>query len=109
VDESGSIASYLAEVRRLPVLRREDEAMSLLSARSGDEEAHRRVIEGYLELTAILAVRLAPRWLGWLDAVQEANLVLLETVNDDSVAVPASCLADRLLEHFDSLEPPERR
>lgn len=96
-------------MRGLPLLSRDEEAALLVSARSGDEEAHRRVIEGYLELMAMLAFRLAPPWLGWLDAVQEANLVLLQTVNDDSVDVPAACLATRLIDHFDSLEPPERR
>ena len=74
-----------------------------------DEAALRRVIEGYLELTAMLALRLAPPWLGWLDAVQEGNLVLLQTVNDDAVVVPATCLASRLVDQFDSLEPPEHR
>jgi hypothetical protein len=72
-------------VRSLPVLSRDDAEEVLALARSGDEPAHRRVIEGYLELTAVLALRLAPPWLAWLDAVQEANLVLLQTVDDDSV------------------------
>ena len=94
-------------MRDLPLLSRADESSILAVARTGDELARRQVLQGNLELAAVLALRLAPPWLAWLDAMQEANLVLLQTVDDDSVAVPATCLASRILDYFNSLNPPD--
>jgi DNA-directed RNA polymerase sigma subunit (sigma70/sigma32) len=98
------LATYLGEVRELPVLSPSEESELLSRGRNGDEEARQRVIEGYLELTAVLAIRLAPDWMRSLDAVQEGNAVLTPLVDDTSVPRPAVRLTDALLAHFEGLE-----
>jgi hypothetical protein len=65
------------------------------SARQADHLA-----DVYLELTALLALRLAPDWMRPLDAIQEGNLVLLRLVDDASVGQPATRLSDAMLAHF---------
>jgi DNA-directed RNA polymerase sigma subunit (sigma70/sigma32) len=104
---SEDITRYLDETRKLPLLSRAEESVLLAQVRQGNKDAEPRVIEGNLELTARLGLRLAPLWLGPIDAIQEANLVLLRTVEDAAVDHPASVLTDRLVTHFESLSPPE--
>lgn len=98
--EEQNLADYLSEVRQFPLLTLTAEREGLKRAREGDEPARKRVIEGHLELTALLALRLAPEWLRPLDAVQEANIVLVRLIDDPSVAHPAARLTDALLAHF---------
>jgi DNA-directed RNA polymerase sigma subunit (sigma70/sigma32) len=98
--EDEKLAVYLSEVRQLPLLTFTEEREGLQRAREGDESARRRVIEGHLELAALLALRLAPTWMRPLDAVQEANLVLIRLIDDTSVDHPAARLTDTLLAHF---------
>jgi DNA-directed RNA polymerase sigma subunit (sigma70/sigma32) len=98
--ENKHLADYLEKVRQIPLLTSGEERESLKRAREGDESARRRVIEGYLEVTALLALRLAPDWMRPLDAIQEGNIVLLRLVDDVSVAVPAARLSEALVAHF---------
>jgi DNA-directed RNA polymerase sigma subunit (sigma70/sigma32) len=100
------MTKYLDETRKLPVLSRAEESVLLARVRQGDKDAERRVIEGNLELTALLALRLAPSWLGPIGAIHEANLVLVRTVGDVAVDQPATVLAGRLVRHFETLSPP---
>lgn len=58
------------------------------------------MIEGYLELTALLALRLAPDWMRPLDAIQEGNIVLIRLVDDAAADHPAAHLTDAMLTHF---------
>lgn len=50
------LVNYLEKVRQIPLLASRDEAVTLKRAREGDESARKRVIEGYLEVTALLAL-----------------------------------------------------
>jgi DNA-directed RNA polymerase sigma subunit (sigma70/sigma32) len=102
--EDELLATYLHEVRELPVLSPSEERDLLTRGRNGDEAARKRVIEGYLELIAVLAIRLAPDWMGSIDAIQEGNVVLTRLVDEMSVARPAVRLTDALLAHFEGLE-----
>ena len=99
------LAAYLREVRELPVLGQgeEGDALARSRTRAGDETARRRLIEGYLELTALLAIRLAPDGMRPLDAIQEANLVLIRLVDDTAVTRLAARLTDAIVERFDEL------
>lgn len=99
-----NLALYLAEVRKLPLLTPAEERDALKRAREGDEAARRRVIEGYLELTTLLALRLAPEGMRPLDAVQEAHVVLFRLVDDASVENPAARLTDAILALFRRLD-----
>jgi hypothetical protein len=98
------LATYLREVRDLPVLTPIEEREALALGRNGDDAARSRVIEGYLELTALLAARLAPDWMRSIDAIQEANVVLTQLVDDKSVPRPAVRLTGELVAHFEDLE-----
>lgn len=89
---------YLAEIRAIPPISAEDEQALLKAARAGDAAAQRRVTESYLELTCLLAVKLAPPAMSWLDAVQEANRTLLSLIQDERVDCPALSLAQRIFE-----------
>lgn len=99
-----NLALYLSEVRSLPLLTLTEERDVLKRAREGDEAARRRVIEGYLELVTLLALRLAPEGMRPIDAIQEANLVLLRLVDDASVDRPAAHLTDAILALFRRLD-----
>ena len=94
------LVNYLEKVRQIPLLASRDEAVTLKRAREGDESARKRVIEGYLEVTALLALRLAPDWMRPLDAIQEGNIVLVRLVDDATVAHPAARLSEALSAHF---------
>src|SRR5438309_10068136 len=99
------LAAYLRDVRDLPVLGQGEEGDALARSRTrpGDQRARKRLIEGHLELTALLAIRLAPGRMRPLDAIQEANLVLIRLVDDPSVTRLAARPPDALLERFDEL------
>jgi len=94
------VADYLNEVGRLPRLSPGDERQELLRAAEGDHDARKRVIEGNLEVAARLALRLAPNWMRALDAIQEANLVLVRLVVDGVGGQPADRLSDELISHY---------
>jgi len=79
------LAVYLKEVRAEPLLPRSEELRLLPLAHAGDEAAKMRLIQGLLELTAILALRVAPDWLPPLDALQIGNIELIRAVEDASV------------------------
>lgn len=55
--EDDQLADYLAAVRQFPRLTHTEERDLLKRAREGDNSARKRVIEGHLELTAVLALR----------------------------------------------------
>jgi len=94
------LAEYLNEVGRLPRLSPGDEPQLLLRGAEGDHDARKRVIEGNLEVAARLALRLAPHWMRPLDAVQEANLVLVRLVEDGVGGQPADRLSEELVRHY---------
>jgi DNA-directed RNA polymerase sigma subunit (sigma70/sigma32) len=103
VDDT-NLATYLSDVRNLQWLRRSEAHVLLSAGRQGDDDAQRRVVEGHLELAALLALQLSPEWLPPLDAIQEANVVLSRLIDDRSVPSPASALSARILEHYRELE-----
>jgi DNA-directed RNA polymerase sigma subunit (sigma70/sigma32) len=94
------LGDYLEKVREIPLLAPGEERECLKRAREGDESARRRLIESYLEVTALLVLRLAPDWMRPLDTIQEGNIVILRLVDDASVADPAARLSDALVAHF---------
>lgn len=94
---------YLAEVSALPVPDEGTEAALLSDARGGDDAAKKRVIEGLLLLTANAAKVAHPPGMSGLDAIQEANLVLVRIVEDPAVAKPRAVLAQAVTDHLGSL------
>lgn len=97
---------YLQGVRALPWVEPEDVPGLLRRARVGDPEARQRLIEGHLELTALLAWNLRPVWLAPVDAVQEANLILVRLVEDPACATPGAEIAAALDDFFRNMPQP---
>ena len=61
--------------------RREEQRLATLG-QEGNQEALHSVIKSHLERTARLALQLAPPSLRPLDAIQEANLVLVRAARE---------------------------
>jgi hypothetical protein len=87
-DDDQLLQQYLSDVRAVPDLGRETLGDLLARARDGEAEAEARVLEALLEVTAVLTQHLAPPTMRTLDAIQEANLVLMSLVRDRDVQVP---------------------
>jgi hypothetical protein len=72
----------------MPILFASDESELLAASRTGDATARKRLFDSYLELAALLALRLGPVWMRPLDAIQGANVVLGRLLDDGSVISP---------------------
>ena len=70
---------YLAEIRRYPLLSREEETeYAKAYAEDGDQQAARNLVTGNLRLVGALEYRRA--WVNIMDLVQEGNIGLAEAV-----------------------------
>ncbi|GIX49488.1 MAG: RNA polymerase sigma factor [Candidatus Tectimicrobiota bacterium] len=72
-----SLATYLAEVRRLPLLTPEEEAELGRRIRRGDEEALRKLVAHNLRFVVQIAARYQGHGLPLADLINEGNLGLL--------------------------------
>jgi hypothetical protein len=104
VSEDEALELYFKDVRSLPRIDRAVIADLLQRTRSGDGEAETELARGLLELTAVLTRHLAPPTMRTLDAIQEANLVLMALLQDRSVASPVHALPGALSRRFAHLE-----
>src|SRR5260370_2406488 len=106
-DEDAFLGAYINDVRQeFAVLGTAEEEALSRRARDGDQEALHRVVKHHLLPTALLALELAPLSAPPLDAIQEANLVLLRLVERGlSGNELRSALADRLPGLFPGLWP----
>ena len=89
---------YIAEIRRqslIPI----DERQLMNAARERDVKAKDELIKSYLYITALIALRLARPTMTPLDAIREANLVLLRLI-DKGVEKPAVELGPTIEKHF---------
>jgi RNA polymerase primary sigma factor len=75
-----ALAAYLAEIRRIPLLSREQEVELAKRVAAGDAEAERRMVEANLRLVVMVARRYMNRGLSLLDLIEEGNLGLLRAV-----------------------------
>jgi len=75
-----NLAVYLNEIRRLPVLTREEEHELARRIRAGDETAKQTMIESNLRLVVQIARRYINRGLPLPDLIEEGNLGLLRAV-----------------------------
>ena len=91
------VEEYLADVRATSVVL-PNEAELRRRARAGDKAVCKELITSYLSLAAELGLRLAPNRLTELEAIQEANLVLMRVVTDEES--PAVTLGPCLAAHF---------
>jgi RNA polymerase primary sigma factor len=75
-----ALAAYLAEIRRISLLTREQEVELAKQVAAGDTEAERRMVEANLRLVVMVARRYVSRGLSLLDLIEEGNLGLLRAV-----------------------------
>lgn len=72
---------YLAEIRRYPLLSREEEQLAAEAFFTrGDVEAGRRLVTGNLRLVVKIALEYKRAWVQVMDLVQEGNIGLSEAV-----------------------------
>ena len=98
--EDDLLKTYYADARAMALPEGAEAARLLAQARAGDDRARTRFIQGLLEYTAGCAVAHAGGDRSELDAIQEANLVLMRLVNDVDVADPRAALPSALGQHF---------
>jgi RNA polymerase primary sigma factor len=75
-----ALAVYQAEIRRIPLLTREEEVELAKRVAAGDADAERRLVEGNLRLVFKIARRYMNRGLPLADLINEGNLGLLRAV-----------------------------
>jgi len=75
-----NLGVYLSEIRRIPVLSREEEHALAVRVRAGDEKAKARLTESNLRLVVQVARRYLNRGLPLPDLIEEGNLGLLRAV-----------------------------
>lgn len=103
MNDAQLLEDYLTEVRSLPTVPVTERASLLALARGGDAVARRRAIESLLLEAATVATRDCPVGMRALDAIQEANVVVVRLVDDDQTPDPAAVLDDAVRGHFASL------
>jgi RNA polymerase primary sigma factor len=74
------IEIYLAEIRRIPLLTREEETELAKRVAAGDEAARKRMVESNLRLVVMLARRYQGRGLPLADLIAEGNVGLIRAV-----------------------------
>jgi len=72
---------YLGEIKRYPLLERQEERDLWIAMRNGDETARRTLILSYLRLVVSLARGYRNRGVEFLDLVEEGNLGLITAVD----------------------------
>jgi RNA polymerase sigma-32 factor len=79
--KSDALHRYLAEVRRHPLLSREEEQqLALHYYRTGDTEAAQRLVLGNLRLVVKIAFEFVRLYQNALDLIQEGNIGLMQAV-----------------------------
>ena len=96
---------YLADIETVPELSRDQEVALIKLARTGDQGAKKKLVEAHLRWAAILADLLKPDSMSPIDAIQEANLVLMRLVDRADVESIGSELGNAVKAHFDSTYP----
>jgi hypothetical protein len=103
VQDDQLLGEYLSEVRSLPIASAAERASGLALTRGGDAAARKRYIESLLLEAATVATDECPQGIRPLDAIQEANVVLVHLVDDSQVPDPANVLIDAVRHHLSSM------
>ena len=75
------VKRYLSEIRRYPILSREEEReIALEFERTGSEETALRLITSNLRLVVKIALEYQSTWTSLLDLIQEGNVGLMQAV-----------------------------
>lgn len=76
--EDGALASYLADLKRHPLLTREEERRYARAARAGDEMAKEKLINSNLRFVVNIARQYQHRGIPLADLISEGNIGLLK-------------------------------
>lgn len=76
--EDGALASYLADLKRHPLLTREEERRYARAARAGDEVAKEKLINSNLRFVVNIARQYQHRGIPLADLISEGNVGLLK-------------------------------
>lgn len=105
MDPGKALEQYLAEVETFSRRNQPELARLLGSARAGDAEAKKVVVESMLFDVARIAVgHSRPRWARDVDKIQEANVVLLRAVDDPGVDDLLAALMERIPAVLDEID-----
>jgi hypothetical protein len=103
VTDDQLLGEYLSEVRSLSSTSEAERANWLALARGGDATARKRYIESLLLEAATVATGECPPGMRPLDAIQEANVVLVDLVDDSQLPDPATALVEAVRRHLSSI------
>jgi RNA polymerase sigma-32 factor len=79
--KADGLSRYLAEIRRYPLLTREEETeFATAYYEKGDKRAARKLVTGNLRLVVKIAMEYRRAWVNVMDLVQEGNIGLAEAV-----------------------------
>ena len=76
-DQDDTLKSYIAQIRRIPLLSFEEELELSQLIQKGDKEARRRLVEANLRLVVKIARSYAAKDVSLMDIIQEGNLGLM--------------------------------
>ena len=79
--EDGALASYLADLKRHPLLTREEETRYARAARAGDQVAKEKLINSNLRFVVNIARQYQHRGIPLADLVSEGNIGLLKAAD----------------------------
>ncbi len=88
MDKKELLETYLAEAATYSALRRDQERDLVQQVHDGDKSALRKLMHSYLELIALLAIKLTPEDRDPIEAIQEANVAMWEVLQDPYVDEP---------------------
>ena len=103
MSEDKLLDDYLSEVGSLASIPAHERMTLLARARLGEANARKRYIECLLLETASIATSECPPGMRPLDAIQEANVILVRLVDDDQTPDPAAVLDDAVRGHLAAL------
>jgi DNA-directed RNA polymerase sigma subunit (sigma70/sigma32) len=96
VDNKELLKEYLAEAASYALIRRDQEQELLNRGRSGDKAALTQLMHSYIEMVAILALKLTPQGVDAIEAIQAANEATIELLRDSSVDEPLLQLVETI-------------
>ncbi|MEO7802958.1 MAG: Clp protease N-terminal domain-containing protein [Actinomycetota bacterium] len=101
--EAEGLRDFRAEAAGQPKIANKDLAKTIRRAREGDRSARQALIKHYLADAAALAMKHRPKSISPLQAVQEANLILMKLATDPPTLDVGSILGEQIRQRLAAL------
>jgi len=88
MDKRDLLKEYLAEAASYALVRRDQEQELLIRGRGGDKAALTQLMHSYIEIVAIISLKLTPQSVDAIETIQAANEAMIELLRDSSVDEP---------------------